>query len=344
MRSSSPGETVPATSLGGLGGLTALPEMMLLSVLDAFDDPVSVTTAVRDREGRILDFRIEFVNAAACRWAGLAREQVVGRIVGDVLPNFRESGLFDVMTSVVDTGESAERGGLAYEDTIPGGHRISGVFDLRVVRLGDGYVSIWRDVAGRERTTAELARSTELLRAIVDSSPFATMAFDADQNLVVWSDGAERLFGWRADEVIGQPAPIEMIPIEERGESQARIRRTLGGATIAAERVRRLLKAVRSLGHDIRLAVNDAGAGVANFAHIIDLGPDFVKLDTSLVRRVNAHLGRQALIVGMRHFSRTSGCRLVAEGIETGDEARTLAELGVEFGQGYWFGRPEPVS
>jgi len=104
------------------------------------------------------------------------------------------------------------------------------------------------------------------------------------------------------------------------------------------------LKAVRWLGHDIRLAVDDAGAGVANFGHIIDLGPDFVKLDTSLVRRVNAHLGRQALIVGMRYFSLTSGCRLVAEGIETGVEARTLAQLGVEFGQGYWFGRPEPAE
>ena len=55
------------------------------------------------------------------------------------------------------------------------------------------------------------------------------------------------------------------------------------------------LKAVRTLGHDIRLAVDDAGAGVANFGHIIDLKPDFVKLDLSLVRRVNAHLGRQAL-------------------------------------------------
>jgi EAL domain-containing protein (putative c-di-GMP-specific phosphodiesterase class I) len=44
----------------------------------------------------------------------------------------------------------------------------------------------------------------------------------------------------------------------------------------------------------------------------------------------------------MRHFARTAGCRLVAEGIETAEEARTLTELGVEFGQGYWFGRPEP--
>jgi PAS domain S-box-containing protein len=98
--------------------------------------------------------------------------------------------------------------------------------------------------------------------------------------------------------------------------------------------------AVRSLGPDIRLAVDDAGAGVANFGHIIDLGPDFVKLDESLIRGVNSHLGRQALVVGMRYFSRASGCRLVAEGVETADEARSLVGLGVEFGQGNWFGPP----
>ncbi len=46
----------------------------------------------------------------------------------------------------------------------------------------------------------------------------------------------------------------------------------------------------------------------------------------------------------MRHFSRTAGCRLIAEGIETAAEARTLTGLGVEFGQGYLFGHPEPVD
>ena len=81
-----------------------------------------------------------------------------------------------------------------------------------------------------------------------------------------------------------------------------------------------LRRAVRDLGPDIRLAVDDAGAGVANFGHIIDLRPDYVKLDISLVRRVNANIGRQAMVVGMRHFSRTAGCRLIAEGIETEDE------------------------
>jgi len=102
--------------------------------------------------------------------------------------------------------------------------------------------------------------------------------------------------------------------------------------------------AFHALGNDVRLAVDDAGVGIANFGHIIELRPDFVKLDISLVRRVNAHLGRQAMVVGMRHFSLTVGCRLIAEGVETEEEAATLRALGVEFGQGYLFGHPEPAA
>ena len=83
---------------------------------------------------------------------------------------------------------------------------------------------------------------------------------------------------------------------------------------------------------------------MANFGHIIELRPDFVKLDISLVRRVNANLGRQALVVAMNHFARTAGCRLVAEGVETDAEAATLLALGVEYGQGYLFGHPEPIE
>jgi PAS domain S-box-containing protein len=105
-----------------------------------------------------------------------------------------------------------------------------------------------------------------------------------------------------------------------------------------------LREAVRALGGDVRLAVDDAGAGIANFGHIVELRAHFVKLDITMVRGVNVSLGRQALVVAMSYFARTAGCRLVAEGIETEDEARALTELGVEFGQGYWFGRPEPAA
>lgn len=98
--------------------------------------------------------------------------------------------------------------------------------------------------------------------------------------------------------------------------------------------------AVALLGPDVRTAVDDAGAGVANFGHIIELRPDFVKLDAGLVHGVNADLTRQALIVGLHHFARATSGWLIAEGVETEEERRTLIGLDVQLAQGYLFGRP----
>ena len=101
---------------------------------------------------------------------------------------------------------------------------------------------------------------------------------------------------------------------------------------------------VSALGRHVRIAVDDAGAGVANFTHIVELRPDLVKLDIGLVRGVPVDPGRQALVIAMRHFARAAGCHLIAEGIETRDEADTLRSLGVEFGQGFLFGKPQDVE
>jgi PAS domain S-box-containing protein len=97
--------------------------------------------------------------------------------------------------------------------------------------------------------------------------------------------------------------------------------------------------ALQQLG-PIRVAVDDAGAGIANFAHIVDLRPDFVKVDIGLVRGVDTDLARQAMIVALCHFARATNCQLIAEGVETRREANTLKSLGVSFAQGYWYGRP----
>jgi PAS domain S-box-containing protein len=98
------------------------------------------------------------------------------------------------------------------------------------------------------------------------------------------------------------------------------------------------------LGADIRVAVDDAGAGVANFGHIVELRPDFVKIDVGLVRGVNHDLTRQALIVGLRYFAQATNGWVIAEGVETEEERQTLIGLGLELGQGYLFGRPADVA
>jgi EAL domain-containing protein (putative c-di-GMP-specific phosphodiesterase class I)/DNA-binding response OmpR family regulator len=113
---------------------------------------------------------------------------------------------------------------------------------------------------------------------------------------------------------------------------------------VAIEDYAAIRAAVSGLGLDVRIAVDDAGAGFASFRHILELRPDFVKLDIGLVRDIDRDAIRQALVAGIVYFARTSGCQLIAEGIETIAECDLLKTLGVDLGQGYLLGRPAPVS
>jgi PAS domain S-box-containing protein len=105
-----------------------------------------------------------------------------------------------------------------------------------------------------------------------------------------------------------------------------------------------LREAVLRLGPDVRLAVDDVGAGVANFHHLVELRPDFVKIDVSLVRGVDTDMSRQAVVAGILHFAAASHCEVIAEGLETDTELAMITELGVTFGQGYLLGRPAPAD
>lgn len=105
-----------------------------------------------------------------------------------------------------------------------------------------------------------------------------------------------------------------------------------------------LQAALAQLEPGIRLAVDDVGAGVANFNHLVQLRPALVKIDASLVRGVDQDLSRAALVVGLVHFAAAAGSQVIAEGIETDAEKATVASLGVTLGQGYLLGRPAAVE
>jgi EAL domain-containing protein (putative c-di-GMP-specific phosphodiesterase class I)/PAS domain-containing protein len=102
-------------------------------------------------------------------------------------------------------------------------------------------------------------------------------------------------------------------------------------------------RAVAALPRSVCLAVDDAGAGFASFRHILELQPTFVKLDRSLVAEIDRDPAKQALVVGMRQFARSTRCRLIAEGVETEAERVALVRLGIRLAQGYLLGRPGPL-
>jgi EAL domain-containing protein (putative c-di-GMP-specific phosphodiesterase class I) len=102
--------------------------------------------------------------------------------------------------------------------------------------------------------------------------------------------------------------------------------------------------AVVDLGPKTELAVDDAGAGFASLRHILELRPAFIKLDRSLVADLESDQARQAMIVGLRHFARSVGSRIIAEGVETEAEKAALLELQIRLGQGYLLGPPAPAA
>jgi EAL domain-containing protein (putative c-di-GMP-specific phosphodiesterase class I)/DNA-binding response OmpR family regulator len=104
-----------------------------------------------------------------------------------------------------------------------------------------------------------------------------------------------------------------------------------------------LRNAIAALGN-VHIAVDDAGAGYASMRHILELRPSFAKLDVSLVRGIDGDELRQAMAAGLQHYALRTGCLVVAEGIETQEEASALQGLGIDLGQGYLFGRPETLS
>ncbi len=105
-----------------------------------------------------------------------------------------------------------------------------------------------------------------------------------------------------------------------------------------------LRSAIDRLRPKVKLAIDDAGAGFASFRHILELGPDFVKLDIGLIRAIDSDPARQALVAGMEFFAARTKATLIAEGIETVAERRTLTQLRVSLGQGYLLGRPAPIE
>ena len=91
----------------------------------------------------------------------------------------------------------------------------------------------------------------------------------------------------------------------------------------------------------IRVAVDDLGSGYANLDHVLRLRPDFLKLDISMVRGVHLSSVKQALIASMVAVGKAVGATVIAEGIEEAEEREALIALGVGWGQGYLFARPQ---
>src|SRR4051812_34650379 len=105
-------------------------------------------------------------------------------------------------------------------------------------------------------------------------------------------------------------------------------------------RLEYILRSLRAAGAAI--AVDDAGAGYASLHHIVELRPQFVKLDRSLVANLDRDDAKLAVIESLITFSSRIDAWIVAEGVERAEEMAALQHMRVPLAQGYWLGMPSP--
>lgn len=109
------------------------------------------------------------------------------------------------------------------------------------------------------------------------------------------------------------------------------------------------LNRLRNLGKNERknlIALDDYGVGHSNIVNLINYRPDIVKIDRFLLTDIHLDETKQLVVKGVIDFARMHDIKVLAEGIETKDELCKVIEMGVDYIQGYYTGRPaaEPIS
>ena len=137
-----------------------------------------------------------------------------------------------------------------------------------------------------------------------------------------------------------------LLAIEERiresGIGRGRLAFEVTETTAVRDMIaaREWMRRLRDLG--CRFALDDFGIGFSSFSYLQSLPADYVKIDGSFIRDLDTNLANQALVKAIDTVAHTLGKETIAEQVENLGSVAVLRELGVEFGQGFALGEPNP--
>ncbi len=149
------------------------------------------------------DCRFTAWNRTMQRISGLSRDEVLGKSAFDVFPFLRETGEDRWLLAALAGKESVS-------ENHPYGRSETGVFKGHYSPLLDGEtvivggIAVIRDITARIQAEDAAHAAYRQLAFHVESSPLAVIEWDSDFRVSRWSESAERLFGWKADEVMGK--------------------------------------------------------------------------------------------------------------------------------------------
>jgi EAL domain-containing protein (putative c-di-GMP-specific phosphodiesterase class I)/DNA-binding NarL/FixJ family response regulator len=103
------------------------------------------------------------------------------------------------------------------------------------------------------------------------------------------------------------------------------------------ERVKELKK------YNFLIAIDDFGSGYSNFQRVIDISPDFIKIDGSLIKNIKDK-NFYNTIRAIKNFAQNIGSEVIAEFVEDEEILKLIKELNIEYSQGYYFSAPKLIK
>lgn len=319
--------------------LFAEPDQGELTQLAEYDDGVHVVLArLAERDGKTLRLRIR------AGWS----EKGPRALTGVIAPAFGGVG---------ESAEHEEGGRLGLEielrravDRLDFEAWFQPIVDMKTERV-DGFEA--------------LVRWPSVDRGLLPPDDFLPLAveLELDGRINEWMRDtvARRLKSWRAKapevtpRFISFNAGVEEIASEQFVEAVAdlisahdlprgslKVEMTEGEVMRDPDRVEAHLAMLKQAGAS--LALDDFGAGFSSLSRLERFAFDVVKIDRYFIRTLIASPASRKIVGSIVELSRSLGMQVVAEGVETDQEAMLLMELGCDHGQGFWFAPAMPAS
>ncbi|MCF2146808.1 PAS domain S-box protein [Desmonostoc muscorum LEGE 12446] len=168
------------------------------NMLDCF----GIYLAIRNETGEILDFCVDYVNAAACEFTQMNKEEQRGKGLCEILPNFRASELFDECCQVIETGNPLVKESLIYTSNFDSNQVLTKTIDIRITKMGDGFVASWRDVTEKNQAHEQWRESQQFIERIAETTPGILYVYDLvkQQNVYINSQ-VSKLLGYTPEQV-----------------------------------------------------------------------------------------------------------------------------------------------
>lgn len=178
-------------------------EERFISAIDLLPDGFEIYSPIRNDEDRIVDFQIDYVNDSMCKRFTMAKEQLLGRCLSELITDHE---MFSVYCKMAETGEPVSLEQCNYDNK----RNIISIYDVRVVKIDDGIAILSRDVTDRKKNEVALMLAEERFSKAFHSSPHLMVIHrESDNRCIDVNQRFLSVMGLSRQEVIGR-TPLEI--------------------------------------------------------------------------------------------------------------------------------------